>query len=133
MHGGSAGGRGETADMQSLVAASLWGFLVGFVGWAGCFLMAEPVAAWLLRDTRASGNVVGVARALIVLFALLAVFVAVSLVPLMQVTFLLIRSEEVGPGVWRRLFGASYMSSLLGLLALALLRWFAAKTSRRRR
>jgi hypothetical protein len=61
---------------------------------------------------------------LIVVFALLVVFLAVSLVPLAQVTLALLRSD-VEPGIWRPLFGVSYLSSLLGLVALGALRRFA--------
>jgi hypothetical protein len=110
--------------MLSLAAAALWGFLVGFIGWGACFRIAEPVAAWLLQDSKAVGSAKGLARALIVVFALLAVLIALSLVPLLQVTFGLLRSEDVDPEMWRRLFGASYLSSLLGLLALGVLRRF---------
>ena len=105
---------------MEIVPALLWGFLVGFVGWGACFRLAEPVAAWLLQQAGSIGVAVGVVRLLVTLFLIFAVLFALCLVPLLSVTQHGAVSAE--PHVWRSLYGASFISSLIGLFALGLIR-----------
>lgn len=103
------------------ISSAVWGFLVGFVGWGVCFSLAEPVVERLLETKKSGGFSVGVARLLVTLFMIMAVLVTLGIVP--AVIIAVMNDVSISHQVlWRKLYGFSFISSLIGLFTLGVLR-----------
>jgi hypothetical protein len=112
-------------DPLQVGPTALWGFLVGFVGWGACFRIAEPVASWLLENADAGTAPVAIVRLLVTLFSILAVLVALALIPLLLLAVARHMTETQAAEFWRSLYGVSFVSSLVGLFALGIVRRMA--------
>jgi hypothetical protein len=103
------------------IASGAWGFLVGFVGWYGCLLGAQPLAEWLAPPGLRPPRRRVVVPVLVMLFLINSVLVALSLPPLIMCHGTCDTAE------WRHAFGAAFVCSLLGFYACLWLRRGRAK------
>ena len=97
------------------VFLAAWGGLAGFVGWASCFRMIAPVSDWLLEGRIQSNLASGLVRVLVLVFGLLAML----LIIILPVS---VNSAESCDLASREVFGVAFVSSMLGLAALGLIR-----------
>jgi hypothetical protein len=104
---------------MDMVAAIVWGFLVGFVGWGGGLRLIGPIAAWLLGNvTRRSTVAMAVAWLAVTAFVIFAIMLVLTLVPLMLHAWGRLQTGEA----WRDIFGAAFLASMAGYFTLGLLR-----------
>lgn len=104
-----------------IVFSAFWGFLVGFIGWGSCLHLPEPISEWLLHTENPKEISVGIARLLIMIFLIFAIFAMLSWVPmLMSITQF--EGDPVEADLWRNMIGVSFVSSLIGFFTLGFLR-----------
>jgi hypothetical protein len=107
-----------SSNLLTLTPPFVWGFLVGFVGWASCFRLAEPIVDWLLPVRSEATIAKGIARFLVTLFLIFAVLFVLAMMPVV----LSVGGETLeGNSQWRRIFGATFIGSLVGFLVYGLM------------
>lgn len=99
----------------NVLALSLWGFLVGFVGWGSCSRLVFPIANWL---TGAHGPyfVAMLSRIFVTLFLIFSIFLLLAVVPLFLAV--LHSSDKISNSEWRTFFAIPFIGSLCGFFTL---------------
>lgn len=104
------------------IMPAIWGFLVGFIGWAACFRLIGPVALWTVSaDDRRIQMLVYI---IITIFGIFSVLFLLAFMPVFLAAAGTIETEDE----WRHIFGVTFLSSLAGLCFLGFLRKISRKT-----
>lgn len=103
--------------METIILIS-WGFLIGFIGWGSCFRLVEPIGNWLI-PTRKTSPLKGWVQIIVITFLIMSIFVLLALLPIIVFLFRDITTNE--NDIWRRLYGITFISSLIGLFVLGLI------------
>ena len=98
---------------SKVIGIVIYGFLTGFVGFASCFRLAEPIATWLMGKTK-SPFLTGITNFLVLAFLIFSYFLLLSYVP-----HSLFLSDEQK---FRNAFGFSWLGSFAGLFVFGVIR-----------
>jgi hypothetical protein len=110
--------------MIQVVALSLWGFLVGFVGWTSCFLLPDFIVDRIFGEGL-SAKLKGVARLLVLFFLMFSVLLIIAMVPLLF--YSVGHSHSIRE--WKSMFGVAFFGSLAGLVTNGAFRKFGGGDS----
>ena len=105
----------------NIVLAS-WGFLIGFVGWASCIRLIEPISSWLSRLRPTATAAALLTRLIVTLFLIAAIMSAIAIGPLIMIAAGGSAYRENSD--WRSLLGVAFMGSLVGLVVQGALQRF---------
>ena len=103
---------------MEIIPLAVWGFLVGFVGWGSFFRLVEPIGNWLIPVKNNTSFLRGWIQIIIVTFLIIAILILLALLPML--VFLLGGITNEGD-IWRKLYGTTFISSLLGLFVWGLI------------
>lgn len=98
---------------------AIWGFLVGFIGWGSCFRLVEPIGDWLVPVKVNSGLAQAFVRLLVAVFL---IFTILMMLVIMPVFLFVSGGVESSSDEWRRLFGITFIGSLVGFFFFGLIR-----------